>query len=123
MAKRKNKRKNRALTLKGVEKQYHYYNKKLFHDALPRHVEFAIVKRKDALGECARMVEEDTGAFLHFRIEFSRELWAVQSKRLLYIVLLHEMVHIAAGLHEGHNKEFERNRERLINKGAYDSLL
>ena len=111
------------MTIGEIRRQYDRYNKFFFLNSLPRHVDFKVVDRRDCLGEASEFTDTRTKAHLHYQIEFSKELWAVQSRRLIYIILLHEMTHLAAGLHHNHDKLFEANRKRLIDAGAYDSLL
>ena len=110
------------LTLAKVRKQYDYYNKTLFFNSLPRHVEFAVTKRHDCLAETAEMADLN-GVVLYYRIEFSRQFWNLHSSRLTFIILLHEMTHLAAGLSHQHDKVFEKAIKRLTRSGAYDTLL
>jgi len=118
----KSKRKKK-LTIAMIRRQYDQYNRSFFRNSLPKAVTFLVVKRRDCLAETSEFVDAKTKAHLHFQIEFSRELWNLQSRRVAYTILLHEMVHLAAGLHNNHNKVFEANRKRLIDAGAYDCLL
>ena len=123
MITKRSKKRKKHLTLSVIRKQYDYYNRLVFRDSLPKVVEFAVVRRTDCLAESSQIINVPSKSHSHYRIEFSRDFWRLQSTRLAYVVLLHEMTHLAAGIHHGHNKLFEANRKRLIDIGTYDNLL
>jgi hypothetical protein len=110
-----------ATSLDKIRKQYKKYNRIVFNYSLPERIKLKIYKKKDALAETSRF-EDENGATLHFQMEFSKDLLRL-GNRLTYIVLLHEMCHLAAGLHNGHNKLYMANIRRLTKHGFFDDLL
>lgn len=112
---------NRPLTIREVKHWYARYNKTYFWNSLPKDVKFKVVKRSDAHGECSKFVDKD-GVLVHYQIEFARDTWYC-GRRIVRIILLHEMSHLAAGLDEGHNKNFDKVIARLFRHGAYKNLL
>ena len=110
----------KRLTIKEIERVYARYNRDYFQDSLPNKVRFKVSKIADAHGECS-MFTDPEGSLLYYQIEFSKDTWLC-GRRLIFIILLHEMSHLAAGLHNNHRKPFPETIQRLMMAGAYDNL-
>lgn len=112
----------RRVTVKDVQRRYAQINRMCFSDSLPKNVTFGVDRMGyGQSGECARMADQ-AHALLYYKITFSKAVWNC-GRRIVFIVLQHEMLHLAAGLHVHHDETFEANKRRLIRIGAYDNLL
>jgi len=109
------------VTAEQMHRQYVRFNRELFAGSLPERVVMKISRMKDALAETS-LYTDQYGALIYYKMEFSRELQST-GRRMMLIVLLHELCHLAAGLHNGHNKVFMANINRLTRNGAFDDLL
>lgn len=109
------------LKISDAVKMYEYYNRTYFYDSLPKRVEFKISRANGGHGECSHLVDSN-GAHLYYQIEFNKHTWQC-GRRIVAIILLHEMLHLATGMGEGHNEKFQINKARILRMGAYNELL
>lgn len=112
----------KKVTVKTVERAYALFNKAYFYNSLPKNVLFKVEKHTSHAHGVTNQWHDPSGAFLYWSISFNEKLWAL-GRRLVFVVLLHEMLHIAAGLRHGHKEVYQVNKRRLIRLGAYDRLL
>lgn len=116
---------NRMVTVKTLQRWYKRINRGYFNNSLPHTVDIRIVDKIDAKNsawaETSNWMDEE-GALEFYQIKFVKYLVKF-SRTFTCLVLYHEMCHLAAGLHNGHNKVFDKNISRLFRKGAYKGIL
>lgn len=101
-----------------LKNQYLAYNRQYFHNTLP--LDLVVVFRKPDPGDWACTL---------FVGGLATEIWVDPylraASQFALIILLHEMGHVSVGNKEKqyHGPMFRKERQRLIESGAYTTLL